>query len=547
MACSRCRRDGHRAPQCPRNAFPEVADAAEALQKEQMAMRREGGAAAELLRLREAEADHQPEAMSHNHVHRYEYGDDDNGHSGSFCTCGAEEPIQFTAQVTIVAENVSPEVLAIIDPAERERTGRAGGLDPKPHIRTEPVARFDPRAEAAAAVADFLQRGTPAPVGSRAESDQLNAIDAFFNEPVPEDKPARKQTSQYGYLIIDPTTGDFRRFGNGNVKGITRTTTFNKAASDQTAIKDWSKRNVLVGASRRPDLVAKAHKLDVSVDKAELNALVEKLEEAADAKVSADIGTMVHDYTERIDAGEITLDDVPPMYRGHVTSYTEALADAGLRVVPKLIEGTVFIPEFGGVAGKFDRVLEHVASRTHVMGDLKTGKNMVYGWDEIETQEAIYTSGYNRFGTYHWGDLPDGSEDTWVSPEVEVRTDIGVVMWLPVQTPTKPYPAGFSDKNPPRAGRCYLLQTDLERGWRHAELCGAVRAERAAKGKPAPWSAPQRSWLAEFAEVPDVAAAGRLWEQARAAGVDALTLGVLVKAAQSSLRARGLTPCQPRP
>lgn len=26
------------------------------------------------------------------HVHYYEYGDDDNGHSGSFCRCGKEEP-----------------------------------------------------------------------------------------------------------------------------------------------------------------------------------------------------------------------------------------------------------------------------------------------------------------------------------------------------------------------------------------------------------------------------------------------------------------------
>lgn len=26
------------------------------------------------------------------HVHRFEYGDDDNGHSGSFCRCGEEEP-----------------------------------------------------------------------------------------------------------------------------------------------------------------------------------------------------------------------------------------------------------------------------------------------------------------------------------------------------------------------------------------------------------------------------------------------------------------------
>lgn len=364
--------------------------------------------------------------------------------------------------------------------------------------------------------------------------------------PTTPEVPQREHTNRTGYLVKDPETGDFRRFKNGNKRGFTRVTTFNKAASDSTAITAWGKRNVVVGASRRPDLVAQAHGKHVAVDKGFLDSLVEELEKAADAKVSADVGTLVHDYTERIDAGEITMDDVPPAYRGHVGSYLQALKQAGLEVVPSLIEGTVFIREFGGLTGKFDRILRHIASGDHFMGDLKTGKNMVYGWDEIEAQEALYTDGYNRDGTYHWSDDPEGVDDRWVAPEYHVRRDEGVVMWLPVQEPTKPYPAGFSDANPPRAGVCYLLKTDLQRGWRYAELCHEVRESRSNKGKPQPWTEPQTQWsarlevsLARLEAFTAADEARRLYLAAEEAGADANFLEAIA-ARSRELIAQGL-------
>lgn len=369
-----------------------------------------------------------------------------------------------------------------------------------------------------------------------AGSHDVAAMDAFF-APTPEEaEPAkRRQTNQYGYLCKDPVVGDFRYHKNGNVKGITRCTTFVKSASDSTALSAWGKRNVVVGASRRPDLIAQAHGKDVSEDRGFLDDLVESLETAADAKVSADIGTLVHTYTERIDAGEIQFSDVPPAYRGHVHSYRAALERGGFRVVPHLLEGTIFMKHFGGVAGKFDRVLFHEPSQSYVMGDLKTGKNMTYGWDEIEAQEWVYTEGYNAFGTYDW------DADTWVPPEYHVRTDVGVVMWLPVQTPTKPYPAAWDVRanGEPKAGVCYLLKTDLQRGARHAELCANVREGRSNKGKPVRWENPPVDWKALFSAVGTVEDAGRLWEQARAAGVAADALGYLVGLAQDRLRSIG--------
>lgn len=343
--------------------------------------------------------------------------------------------------------------------------------------------------------------------------------------------PSRPHTNSRGYLIKDPALGDFRRFKNGNILGITRATTFNKAASDNTALVSWGKRNVVVGASRRPDLIAQAHGKHVAEDKGFLDELVEALEMAADAKVSADVGTLVHTYTEELDAGKIALKDVPPAYRGPVMSYRAALESAGLEVVPGLMEGTVCTREFGGVAGKFDRILRHVASGTYVMGDLKTGRNMTYGWDEIELQEWIYTDGYNRDGTYDW------SRDEWTPPEFQVRTDVGVVMWLPVQQPSKPFPPGWDVRanGEPQAGVCYLLRTDLQRGRRHGELCLAVKEGRANKGAPVRWVAPDPNWDARFSSVADAGAARALWLAARDAGLDAAELGRLAVLAMNQL------------
>jgi hypothetical protein len=366
----------------------------------------------------------------------------------------------------------------------------------------------------------------PAPVAP-AVPDPFETVD----EPPAPERP--KTDNRYGYLIIDPVLGKPRRHKKGTVKGITRCTTFVKAASDRTALTEWNKRNVLIGASRRPDLVLEAHGL-THADKGRLGSLVEQLEVAAGAKVASALGTAIHRLTEEIDRGDITLDGVPEAYKPHIMSYVQALTAAGFRVMPDLMERTVFVPEFDGVVGTYDRVLYHIPSGTYVMGDLKTGKNMEYGWDEIEAQEAIYARGYNQFGNYVWGDDPECSQDRWEEPRYQVRTDVGVVMWLPVEGDT--------------AGQCQLLMTDLERGWRYVHTCGHVREQRNNKGKPDPWSPPgglpvgaPRNWEAEFGAVISVKEAGELWSQARAAGLQPTELGALVKVAQDALRSLGVT------
>ena len=271
----------------------------------------------------------------------------------------------------------------------------------------------------------------------------------------------------------DPATGDFRRYKNGKPKGWTRATTFNKAATDQNSLSDWGKRNVLIGASLRPDLVSKAHGLTHENDRAVLMSLVSELETAAGAKVSAQQGTDIHELTERWDAGQLAIEDIPKMYIDTLRLYQHALNQAGLRAVPGLIERTTCIQEFGGVVGTLDRVYLHEASGQYIIGDVKTGKTLEYGMDEIETQEWIYAHGVNENGVYDW------NTDTWVDTvrvdggrdqTITVSEDWGIVVWLPVQGE--------------HAGTCQPMKADLQRGKRHAQVCHDVRVQRSSKPKP---------------------------------------------------------------
>jgi hypothetical protein len=380
------------------------------------------------------------------------------------------------------------------------------------------------------------------------------AVDAFEDAEVPAPpKPKLNVSGQpkaeyewhgkqnRGYLVKDPRTGDYKRYKNGREKGWTRATTFNKAASDQNALSEWGKRNVLIGASLRPGLVAKAHGMTHDRNRNELMSLVAQLEDAAGAKVSADWGTAVHELTERWDGGELTsLDDVPAVYRGPLKLYIAALKEHGLVPVPGLIERTVFVPDFDGVVGTFDRVYLHEPSGQYLIGDVKTGKTLEYGMDEIETQEWLYARGINLYGVYDW------NTHTWVDElsgpagngDIKVSEQWGVVLHLPAQGE--------------QAGTCNVVKADLQRGKRHAQVCYDVRVQRSNKPKPEPftsdllmpaepsWEDRFEGWEAQFRSVATRADAGKLWQEATDAGVDGVDLDRLVILAQDRLKSLGV-------
>lgn len=376
-------------------------------------------------------------------------------------------------------------------------------------------------------------------------SETLAAVNAFlFEDPSPA-APAtnasgqpREKTSRSGYLITDPETGEFRRYKNGNIRGFTRCTTLVKAASDTASLTDWKQRNTLIGASKRPDIAARAHGLTHAGNRDELNAIVAELDDIAGAKVAAGVGTEVHELTERWDAGQLAWEDVPPYWRETIKRYEGVLAEKGLRPVPGLIERTVMTHAYGGVAGTFDRIYYHEPSGTYVMGDVKTGQAVdQYGRSEVPAQLAVYTTAFNEYGVYDW------NTDSWSRPEnaaeslVKVRTDVGVVVHMPVQ----------GDK----AHTVSVKAVDLRWGRQVAQQCYEVRRDRSAAPKweefdgfgerPALPAGPPLTWESRFAAVESVDDAKRLWSLAKDAELSSDRLDACVLLANEALDRLGVS------
>lgn len=287
----------------------------------------------------------------------------------------------------------------------------------------------------------------------------------------------------------------------------TRATTFAKAASSTFTLNQWQQRMTIAGMALRPDLLALAHGLDVKRDRATLNSIAEQAKEAAGQKVAANLGTAYHAFSERLDAGLISLADVPTEYRYRLDEYLRAVNGAGLRTRPEWIERTVAVRADQvsaelPVAGTLDRIFQ-LPNGELVIGDLKTGADLSYGWGEIAVQLALYAHGVNTHGLFDWRtktwERYAGVSSALGADHLKVRTDFAIVMHLP---------AGGDG--------CTLYRVDLIEGWKRAQVCGQVMAMQ--KAKPEALATP---FTPEPMTVPE---AQRIVDQAFPAPVSAVVL-----------------------
>lgn len=379
---------------------------------------------------------------------------------------------------------------------------------------------------------------TPAPVAPTPDE---------FSTPLKEEvklnvsgQPKADRDSLKRYIIVDPDLGDYRRTvcKERKPKGITRVTTFVKEASSSFSLGEWQKRNVLIGATLRPDILTRVHGLTHDTGKSALDRAVGELEDAAGAKVSADLGTYLHGFTELMDAGLKTWRDAPKAYQEPLRLYAELLVKRGLEPVPGLIERTTFVSEFGGVAGTFDRIFYHRPSGEYIVGDLKTGKTLKYGLREMEAQEWMYAHGVNEHGVFDWNtktwgrawpDMSDQDPDEY--EPIKVSETNGVIIHMPVQGDD--------------AGQVFARHADLTVGKAYAELCHSVRAFPNSKVRPweppgGPYPAPETepappSWVERFQAVTTREDAFALYEVCRLAGASAEGLATMAAIAQEAL------------
>jgi hypothetical protein len=269
-----------------------------------------------------------------------------------------------------------------------------------------------------------------------------------FSEP---DKISERapRVQNYRYKLLNPETNKPETW--------TRVTTFAKTLDDTSALSAWAERMLVKGLATQPALLRGAESWDVSEHKGAFSKLINEAKDAAGIKDGATAGTRMHDLTEQHDRGEDLL-FATDVELHDVDAYQGALSGAGVRTYTKFIELFVAVPEFK-VCGKLDRIyglpsVPELSDYELVIGDVKTAKNVDYGWLSIIVQLALYS-----MATHYW----DVDKDDWVEMP-NVSRDRGIVAHLPVGK-----------------AQCDLYEVDLVAGRQACELVRAVRAMRSRK------------------------------------------------------------------
>lgn len=318
--------------------------------------------------------------------------------------------------------------------------------------------------------------------------------DPFVTAEKQTSDPSEPKRDRWGRYLLPQFKGFDSPYGKES--GHTRATTFAKSISDTFVLSQWGSRMAIKGLAMRPDLYAltAATPLD---DRDKLNQIADQAKEAAGAKSAASLGTALHAFTEAVDRGESPV--VPSPWDADVAAYTALTSAAGLKFFPHLIERIVVVTRFG-VAGTFDRIAQLTRDLTvkhpswtkpvtlkagsFVVVDLKTGRDLTYGWNEIAIQLGLYAEAdamWNR-GTERYEPMPHG-----------LNQSVALVVHLPVGK-----------------AKAELHAVDIQQGRAAAELCESVRTWRKVRSLATPVAVSEEVTLVSADDTPP-------WEEPTAA------------------------------
>lgn len=273
-------------------------------------------------------------------------------------------------------------------------------------------------------------------------------------------EPRRDRHSRY---LIPPVDG-------GPEIAHTRVTTIAGAIADRYGLEKWGQQKLALGFSRQPDLLARVAAARDD-DKATLDKIVAAALEAGGRSTSANVGTALHEFAERVDLGEDV--EVLDPWKRDIAAYRSTMAEAGFTVSG--VELVVVVPGLSEpVAGTLDRLVERQG--VTYIADLKSGQSLVYSWPEIVVQVSLYSRAETIYD-------PETSSHRTM-PAVDQHR--GLVVHLP---------AG--------QGACRLYWVDLDKGWEAAELALRVRAWRSIKNLGRPFDPDERAF--------DLVAERRTW------------------------------------
>lgn len=376
------------------------------------------------------------------------------------------------------------EQLVIVTAVDAE-TAVLDPVSPTPAAIDEVTGMSDP----AATVASVTVTSEPAPPPVDAFSDPApRAVPDGHYEP-PRDQWGR-------YKLPHPVTGV--------EQGWTRATTLARVLADEYNLERWKLRQVALGISTAPDLIALAASCKPD-DKATLNDVAKKAMARAESDRGANLGTALHAFTHRRARGEsIEAMRVPSALIGDLEAYERCMKEHALTEVPDLVERIVVNTKIGA-AGTFDRIVRQLPGKVHAAPmsvlDLKTAKSLEYSFLEIAIQLAIYAH-----ADYLWDPSMNGGAGGYIPMPADGSVDLfrALVLHLPV---------GLAQP--------VLWAVNIHEGWEYAQL--AERARQARNGsKGLGWLVepdPETLLIHRVSQCRSQAEIAALWDRHAPAGV----------------------------
>jgi hypothetical protein len=288
-----------------------------------------------------------------------------------------------------------------------------------------------------------------------------------------------------------PNTGRWGWYQDHEGNEFRRVTTLiKKVETDTHALEEWKKRQVLLGAARRNDIVLGVKALGEvpplgwsQQAKKQLGKWAEECMTAAGSDEGRINGTAVHDLTERVDRGE-PIEDVarglPTITANDLRAYAKLRELNGWKSVE--IERTVVCDELE-VAGSFDRI-DLIPGLTALLGPgtCQYANEPGHGWhgpgelrEELPVIVDVKTEGNPLYNGLHIGPqlaIYSRARRMWLpTPEYVaapcVRQDVAVIVHV--------------------RGKAIPYFVDLTAGWEAAQAAvRQLKREQAAKK----WFAP---------------------------------------------------------
>lgn len=238
---------------------------------------------------------------------------------------------------------------------------------------------------------------------------------------------------------FEPEFGRWQHYRLPDVNGqkptayYPRVTTIGKSLEDTEFLDKWKTGKLLEGVARHREIL---DLIDVDaaangdrIQRDLMDKLAERARETVGGADAGKFGDAVHAWTEAIDLGVYTINDVPAELKGHVAAYLNACRAAGITAVPKFIECIIYNP-YTGAAGRIDRI-SRLADGTLVIVDVKTTNNLNSGVLGISVQLAQYATATHILAAdgQSWNPMPDVSQELAIVAHVPSTPDpeIGVV------------------------------------------------------------------------------------------------------------------------